>query len=320
MRHTALGELTPESAARIRHIRDQIEKANIPASKLDENLIIGTWNVRNFGKSPRSTDAKRIIAEIIGQFDLIALTEVRDDLNDLADVLDVLGPYWRVVYSDYRSDSAGNAERIAYVYDKRMVVFTGLAAEANPPRYKEDQDYKLMHPDWWRSPYMASFRAGNFDFVMLTAHIRYSGGVRRRSKEIGALADWVETRRTARAQADKDFVVVGDFNIPSRRSSAYRALTKHSLQVPSGLLHVGGTNLKEDKAYDQIVHSPTREGRFANRGGLIRFYDQTHEELFPGLSLHEFKEEISDHYPLWIEVDSWIEDEQLDAVLQAAEE
>ena len=72
MRHTALGELTPESAARIRHIRDQIEKANIPASKLDENLIVGTWNVRNFGKSPRSTDAKRIIAEIIGQIVVLA--------------------------------------------------------------------------------------------------------------------------------------------------------------------------------------------------------------------------------------------------------
>lgn len=317
MRHTKLGEFGPETARRIKAIRDRIDEAKIPPSCLDENMIIGTWNVRNLGKSPRLADSKRIIAEIIGQFDLVALTEVRDDLSDLDDILDVLGPYWRCVYSDYRSDAAGNRERIAYVYDKRMLVFTGLAAEADPPRYKEGDDYRLQHPDWWRSPYMASFRAGNFDFVMMTAHIRYSGGVRRRAKEIGALADWVEDRRTAKAQADKDFILVGDFNIPSRRSAAYKALTKHSLQAPAGLVNITGTNLKEDKFYDQIVHSPTRADRFTGKGGLIRFYEESHTELFPDLSLHEFKEQISDHYPLWLSVDTWIEGEQLDAILQA---
>lgn len=317
MRHTILGPLTPESARRIQHMRALIEEARIPPTKVDENLILGTWNIRLFGAKPRSTDAKRLIAEIISQFDVIALTEVRDDLSDLRDVMDVLGPYWRVVYSDFRADSAGNLERIAYVYDKRMAVFTGLAAEANPPRDKDGDDYYNRAPDWWRSPYMASFRAGNFDFVMLAAHIRYSGGVRARARKIGQLADWVEARRNAPHQADKDFVLVGDFNIPSRRSSAFKALTKHSLQAPRGMIGQA-TNLTGTMAYDQIVHSPTREGRFTDKGGVIALFKDSHTELFPDLTLDEFKNELSDHLPLWIEVDTWIEGEQLDAVIKGA--
>ena len=80
-----------------------------------------------------------------------------------------------------------------------------------------------------------------------------------------------------------------------------------------------GTNLKEDKSYDQIVHSPTREGRFTDKGGVIRFYDESHEEVFAGLSLHEFTHQLSDHLPLWIEVDTWIEGEQLDAIIRGAD-
>jgi hypothetical protein len=45
-----------------------------------------------------------------------------------------LGRDWDVVFSDFIGDSGGNAERIAFIYDTRMVRFTGLAAEADKPR------------------------------------------------------------------------------------------------------------------------------------------------------------------------------------------
>ncbi len=35
-------------------------------------------------------------------------------------------------------------------------------------RYRE---IKSTH-DWWRSPYLVSFKAGKFDFVMLAVHLR----------------------------------------------------------------------------------------------------------------------------------------------------
>ena len=304
-----------EIARQIMMLRGMIDKAKIPTTRVDESLILGTWNIREFGKKKRSKAAKHLIAEIITQFDVITLIELRDRLDDLKDVLDILGSYWRVVLSDYRTDNAGNHERIAYVYDSRMVRFTGLASEADPPRQKVNGEYEQIYGDWWRSPYMASFTAGNFDFVMIATHIRWGGGVAARAKEIGQLADWVEQRRQERAAVDTDFIVLGDFNIPSRRSSAFTALTKNGLQMPSGLTNVKGTNLSETNTYDQIVHSPTNPARFTNKGGAIHFYDKSYKELFPDLTPTEFTFQMSDHLPLWIEIDTWIEDEQVNSIL-----
>tara|TARA_A100001391_G_scaffold152484_1_gene110300 strand:+ start:140 stop:256 length:117 start_codon:yes stop_codon:yes gene_type:complete len=37
------------------------------------------------------------------------------------------------------------------------------------------------------------------------------------------------------------------------------------------------------------------------------------------IALTEVKDDLSDHLPPWIEVDSWIEGEQLDAVIRGAD-
>ena len=309
------GDVSPEIAKQIKTLRKMIDKAKIPTTRVDETLILGTWNIREFGKKKRQKAAKHLIAEIISQFDVISLVEVRDLLGDLKDVLDILGSFWRVVLSDYRTSDAGNHERIAYVYDSRIVRFTGLASEADPPRQKIKGKYEQLYRDWWRSPYMASFTAGNFDFVMIAAHIRWGGGVKARAEEIGHLADWVEQRRGEPGAVATDFIVLGDFNIPSRRSSAFKALTKNGLQMPSALTRVKGTNLSESNTYDQIVHSPTNPARFTNKGGAIHFYNNSYKELFPDLSATEFTFQLSDHLPLWIEIDAWIEDEQVNSIL-----
>src|SRR6058998_2477771 len=131
------GDISPEIAKGLKVLQERIANAGIPSSKLDETLNIATWNIREFGKKARSEAAIHYIAEILGQFDLISVVELRDDLSDLARVLAILGPYWRVVYSDMIPDAGGNRERLGFVYDQRAVAFTGFAAEANPPRKKQ---------------------------------------------------------------------------------------------------------------------------------------------------------------------------------------
>ena len=311
------GDLNTQEAARLKILRERVNAAKVPDTVLDKTLNLATWNVRELGKKKRSRAAIHMIAEILTKFDLIAVTEVRDNLADLVRVLDCMGPYWKAVFSDFRSDDAGNSERTAYVYDKRMTVFTGLAAEANPPRKKnKDGVYEVVHEDWWRSPYMASFRAGNFDFIVITAHMRWGKSVKERAKALGFLADWIEERRQSPFVLDKDIIVMGDFNIPSRRSSTYKAISKHGLKAPGALVKVKGTNLTRKNTYDQIMHYPTNDARFTEKGGAIDFYLGNHEALFPGLSKTKFTFQLSDHLPLWIQMDTWIEDEQLDAMLQ----
>ena len=68
--------------------------------------------------------------------------------------------------------------------------------------------------------------------------------------------------------------------------------------------------------YDQILHHATNPGRFTDNAGALDFYMGDHRPLCPEIdSLLDFTYQMSDHLPLWIQLDTWIEDEQLDSVL-----
>jgi hypothetical protein len=315
------GPISRDIARGLLALQRRIKDANIPPSKLDETINIATWNIREFGKKARSEAAIHYIAEILGQFDLISVVELRNDLEDLAKVLRILGPYWDVVHSDMIPDAGGNYERLGFIYDKRAVVFTGLAAEADPPRRKKGLEY-LSEQSFWRSPYLASFKSGNFDFVVLTTHIRWGDekSLEPRAREIEMLADWVEGKRRDKLAEDKDLLVMGDFNIPARGDACWKALTKHGLQIPEALLGVEcGSDLAKKKRYDQILHYAQYPKSFTNAGGVLDFFiDEDHiRELFPsGMTKHQFTFELSDHLPLWLQVCTDLDSERLDQIIQ----
>lgn len=310
------GKISKEIASGLLELQRRIKTSNIPSSKLDETLNIATWNIREFGKKKRSEAAVHYIAEILAQFDLIGVVELRDNLSDLGRVLQVLGPYWKVVYSDMIPDAGGNHERIAFIYDKRAVVFTGMAAEANPPRTKEGQEYHSKI-SWWRSPYLASFRAGKFDFVVLSAHIRWGDDEDARKGELEMLADWLDEKRKDTTNEDKDLIVMGDFNIGSRDDDLFKAITSKGLQIPKALQRLEfGTDLAQKKRYDQILHYPIYPENFTNNGGVLNFYAGDIEPLFPGMKKLDFTFQLSDHLPLWMQTNTDIEGQMLDQIIQ----
>ncbi len=316
------GKINKNTAKGLKTLRKWIDKAKIPPSRLDERVTIATWNIREFGRKRRLKSSLHYIAEIVGQFDLVAVTELRDDIRDLKEVMAILGPYWRVVFSDFNADPKGNRERIAYVHDNRAITFTGLASEPDTPRKVDPKTKKLVSTlHWWRSPYIASFRAGDFDFILITAHIRWGAGVKARLAPIQGIADWIEARRNEQHVIDKDILLMGDFNIPSTRSSLFRAITSRGLQMPRALLGIQGSNLAKKKRYDQILHYPLITKCFTGKGGVLDFYPYTgsYRRLFPGtaMSKNAFTYQLSDHLPLWVEVDVDTDDERLDQILNA---
>jgi endonuclease/exonuclease/phosphatase family metal-dependent hydrolase len=320
------GNVSRKIARGLKTLRARIKKAKIPPTVLDKTLNLATWNIRDFGKKRRKKASIHYIAEILNQFDLIGITELRDNVSDLYRVMEILGRYWRVVYSDYSMDRGGNRERVAYLYDKRAVAFTGLAAEADPPRKKRTvkvnkKKVKEYVPliTWWRSPFIASFRAGDFDFILITAHIRWdkSGGETSRKRALKLLADWVAKRRKEKNVIDKDIIVMGDFNIPKIDDELFKAVTNTGLKVPKALRGKHGSNLVKDKRYDQILHFPNYTKCFTDKGGVLDFYHGDHHPLFRGekMTKGDFTYQISDHLPLWVQLDTDIDDERLDQIL-----
>ena len=112
------GDVSPEIARGLLALDARIAAAKIPSSKLDETINVAVWNIREFGKARRTLPAVHYIAEILGQFDLIAIVELRNNLEDLGRVLPFLGPSWDVIYSDWIDDPGANNERVAFLFDR----------------------------------------------------------------------------------------------------------------------------------------------------------------------------------------------------------
>lgn len=71
----------------------------IPSRKLNENLLIATWNIEQF--SNRHTNrAIQYIADICERFDIIALQEVKTDLRGLERLQRMLPGNYRILVSD----------------------------------------------------------------------------------------------------------------------------------------------------------------------------------------------------------------------------
>lgn len=96
------------------------------------SVKIATWNIREFGGNSyggRSFEEIYYMAEIISHFDLIALQEVRSNLKELKELLRYLGPNWDFIATDVTDGSAGNKERMVFVFNNDEVYFKNIAGE-----------------------------------------------------------------------------------------------------------------------------------------------------------------------------------------------
>lgn len=320
------GPVSPEIAAGLLALKKRIDAAKIPSSKLDETVNVAVWNIREFGRVARTKAALHYIAEIIGQFDLVAIVELRNDLSDLSEVMRYLGDSWKVVFSDWSDDSGGNDERTAFLFDRRAVTHNGLAAEIDAPRVKKGNEW-VTEGSFWRAPYLCSFRAGNFDFLALAMHARWGDSEEARRDELQRLSNWIERRFKSKYVEDHDLLVFGDFNTPNLTDEIFAALVSCGLKIPVPLVNlkdgnrvIGGSNLGKNARHDQILHWPTIAENFTNDGGTLDFHiDDAHiEELFPGKNYTrpKFTYQMSDHFPIWIQIKTDIETFRLNQLIQ----
>ncbi len=306
MPNLSFESMSATDAKRITELRDIIKATKIPAKKIDENLLICTFNIREFGAKKRKSVSINALAEMCSRFDIVAIQELRSNLGDLKRLINILGPFWKVIFNDPAgvAKNKGNDERFAYIYDSRVVRFTGMAAEL----LISDDFFSHGQPSQdasvpWRTPYLVSFKSGMFDFMMLTVHIQWnsSGGIKARAKEIEMITKWLEDRRQSQKLFDPDVFLLGDFNIPTLGSSTFKALKKHGLTIPRALQHVK-TNLKQNAHYDQIAYYKENTDCIIGKSGNLDFYDAFFWKTMGKARHNAMTYEISDHLPLWMEL------------------
>jgi endonuclease/exonuclease/phosphatase family metal-dependent hydrolase len=291
-------------------LRRQMERLKLPRKLVDRNVLVGTWNIRAFGTvypkwgenpaSPkRNLRAMAYIAEIIRRFDVVAIQEVKEDLSGLRLLMDWLGPDWGFIVTDVTAGSAGNTERLAYVFDRRRVQPAGLAGEiVLPPTDKGDPAQQFA-----RTPYIVGFQAGAEQFVLLTAHILYGKVPADRIGEISALSRYSATELHSRSKSGSsqaaNLIILGDFNIDQRGDDPlFKAFRADGLMVPEQLENLRTAFVgKKPKFYDQIAWFMGDFNLELNSAGVLDFADV----IYPEVSLVDLSFRISDHLPLWAE-------------------
>jgi hypothetical protein len=293
-------------------LRRAIARSGLPAKRTDQNLVIGTWNLRklggvhrafeeNAGSPKRNLRALAYIAEVVRGFDVIAIQEVLRDTSAVRTLVDeFLGPDWGLILSDVTAGDKGLGERLGYIYDRRRVQPSGLAGEIVLPPHDEQQPQEQFD----RTPYFVGFRANQERFSLLTVHIRFGSGPADRRPEIERLARYTATEIRDRARfagaEETNLIVLGDFNIEARREDdpLFAAFLSAGLQVPVALRDVRTNYAQTVKHYDQIAWfmgdlTLLTQGR----AGVIDYRDTVYREL----TSRQVTDRVSDHLPLWTE-------------------
>ena len=276
----------------------------IPA-RANNNLLIATWNLTNFGEQKRERDHLRIMAEIMRPFDIVAVQEIADDVTDLQRMCQIMGDDWDYFYTDV----AGNQERLGFIYRMDRALPFGLSAELAMRGYERNritiEDVSEEFPGFNRNPYMLGFQAGDFEFTLVNVHLYWSNfGFRQ--LETKALGRWASKRASKNFPPNNDIILIGDFNMPrvNPNDRIYRELRQYGLRVPDHRTNFVGTNLAGDAFYDEILFFPGRTTEFAGHMGVVDFdtplfaglYEENKQEFFQYIRYY-----IADHRPLWAE-------------------
>lgn len=271
--NTTAGKRTAE---RLLVLREQLNQ-EVPKRTINDTLLLATWNIREFDSpayGERLNESFYYIAEVISYFDLVAVQEVREDLNALNKLRDILGLYWKYIVTDVTEGSAGNRERMAFLYDSRKVNFGGLAGEVVIEPVKKGKKVYEPTQQLARTPFICGFQAGWFKFMLCTVHILYGSSVANdpaRVKEIEGLTKFLARRAQQESAWSNNLILLGDFNIFNPADITFKALTNAKFIVPDEIQKLP-SNAERNKHYDQIAFMLHKKHLDLNNAGIFDFY------------------------------------------------
>jgi endonuclease/exonuclease/phosphatase family metal-dependent hydrolase len=304
---------TYDLAMELKNLAKHKAARKIPARSANK-LLLATWNIANLGGQERREKDYTLIAEILSWFDIIGVQECKDNLSGLRQLKAQLPENYKVIFSN----SAGNDERMTYIWDSKKVSQLEKVGELFIPLsdypFIKLPNVKTKFAGYDRCPFIATFKAKNFDFVLVNSHTYFGNSktkesvttsMERRALETFCVARWAELRRKSKHAFSKNIIAVGDFNIPKAEKGdpIYDALTAKGMLLPEHSTKVF-SNIKNDADYDQVAFLPGLKDRIRDNG--VFDFDTA---LFPALYkknqklFAEYcKYYISDHRPKWVQI------------------
>ena len=165
-----------------------------------QEIAVASWNLKNFGQTKLNDPARiDIIVSVLEKYDITAIQEVQDATlalpEELIAKMNESGKNFEVVSSD--RVGRNRKEQYLFIYDDDVIDFipntTGYGIEPGD--------------EFAREPFYAMFKAGNFDFYLMTIHTDPDEV----GTEIPALkAAYLDFQE--KTPNEDDIVLLGDFN------------------------------------------------------------------------------------------------------------
>jgi endonuclease/exonuclease/phosphatase family metal-dependent hydrolase len=251
-----------------------------------ETAKIAAFNIQVFGEAKsQKGDVMTVLTKIVREFDIVLIQEIRDASeqtipNFVEKINQMEGPNYSFISSE-RLGRTTSKEAYAYVYNTETVQFI----------QGSDYVYNDVNDVFEREPYIASFKIGSFDFVLVGIHTKPDDAY----NEIGNLTLVVSSIQTAKPN-EKDIIVMGDFNADGTyfdeddTSNLFKASEYKWL-----ILNYMDTMVKTDYTYDRIVVlDATFNHEYDANTARVFYFDQVY-----GLNNQTFVSEVSDHYPVF---------------------
>jgi endonuclease/exonuclease/phosphatase family metal-dependent hydrolase len=299
-------------AAEIGRLRQHKQTRQIP-ERTPDTILAATWNLANLGLQIRRDQDRSLIAEVLSWFDLVAIQECRENFSDLFDLQFKLGPDYKVVMSD----TAGNDERLSFIYDSRKLTLLEevgeIAFSPTDLRYIKLPGITQPFQGYDRTPYLASFAVGITSIVFVNVHLFWGddkpASLERRALETFGVARWAYLRQKSAFSFTRELVVMGDFNMPKSEPGdpIFDAITKKGLELPQHSTQIA-SSIAAAANYDQIAFLPgTTMNCFTGLKGVFDYDAVIFPDLWgDGKNKANFKAYlryyITDHRPMWVQL------------------
>ena len=264
---------------------DLVVSQNTIASDAEHaELKLAAWNIRIMSNKSRTDAELEAIARTLADYNFIAIVELRDEvvLKRTQKILSQLGKTYQYQLSP--AVGRGVKERYAFLYEPELV-----SVVKRGELYPDAVDGK---DDFSRDPYWATFRAGEFDFSVIVAHVIWGDRVEPRKAEVRALADVYQYVQDANGVED-DILLLGDFNRNPTDTEAYSRI----MAIPSMtrlFQFPQKSHIRDSSLYDNIFFQKDYVKEYLNRSGIDRF-----DETDFGNDDEAANLAVSDHRPVW---------------------
>ena len=308
----------------------------IQVRKTDRNLLLSSWNIKEFGHlKKRQPESYFYIAEIVSNFDLVAVQELKTGLKDLEILMKLLGKDWSYLINDITEGNDGNSERSAYLYDTRRVNFSGLAGEIL--LWKELFDETEAEKDFQlkRTPFITGFQAGWKSFSLLNVHLQPEDskkGREIRRKEVRLLMKALDAKKKKKTNWTDNIIILGDFNLYKSDGETVKIFEDFKYKECDILQGLNTNTAISQETFDRMFFHESEFFKIpckadGNRGGVIEIFDVVYREdefknyleemeaaKGPTVDLGDDekrkkyykntwrKTQLSDHKPIWVEI------------------